>query len=176
MHIPVHENLLEAMKFCRVIEMSIRLCRYPQKRQAYVFCNHVGPCSESACQCVRALTTCERGCGCLQSCQRRFPACDCIDGCGPKCLCRENAHECVHCSCRENCSNQEIRSGHSKLTTIRQSQVHGHGLYAQVSIAEGAFIDEYKGTERSNISSEGTAVEDFIISTSETHQAYRQSS
>ena len=74
------------------------------------------------------------------------------------------------------CSNQEIRNGRSQLTTIRQSQVDGQGLFAEVSIAEGALIDEYKGTERRNVSSEGTAVEDFIISTSETRQACYQSS
>ena len=171
-NLPAHENLLEATKACRLIDFSIRLCRDPQKRQAYKFCNHTGPCSDSTCQCVQASTTCERGCGCLQSCRRRFPTCHCIDGCGPRCLCRENAHECVHCSCSENCSNHEIQSGHSQSTAIRRSKVHGYGLFAEIFIVEGTFIDEYKGTERRKASSSGTAVADFIISTSEIREVF----
>ena len=160
------------MNKCRIIEMSIRLCRYPQKRQAYEFCDHVGPCStDSICRCVETSTTCERGCGCPPSCRRRFPPCHCVDGCGPKCLCRENAHECSYCGCGKMCSNQKIRNGRSQLTTIRQSRVHGQGLFAEVYIAKDSLIDEYKGIERRNVSSERTAVEDFIISTSETRRA-----
>ena len=114
---------------CRVIEMSIGLCRYPQKRQTYEFCDHVGPCStDSICRYVEMSTTCERDCGCPQSCRRRFPPCQCIDGCGTKCLCQENAHECVYCGCGKMCSTQEIRNWRSQLTIIRQSQVHGQGL------------------------------------------------
>ena len=79
----------------------------------------------------------------------------------------------MHCSYRENCSNHEIGSGQSQPTAIQKSKVHGDGLFAEVSIVEGAFIDEYKGTERKKRLSGGTAIEDFIISTSEKHQASR---
>ena len=174
--LPAHENLLEAMKACRQIYQSIRLCRDPQKRPAYKFCRHDGKCDSSICQCVQALTTCERGCGCLECCRRRFPICHCIDGCGPKCLCRENAHECMHCDCTENCSNHEIATGHSQPTAIRQSKVHGDGLFAEVSIVEGAYIDEYRGNERRKASGRGTTVADFIISTGETDQAHHNTS
>jgi hypothetical protein len=150
---------------------NIEQSRILEGRPPFAPCSHIGPCDEASdCSCIKNKVQCEKSCGCMQGCDRRFRGCRCAQKSrlcsNEKCPCFLANRECDPDLCGKcgvtdvldpinrnqeaewldkRCRNCYIQRGIPKRTLIGTSTIHGFGLFVGEDVKAKEFIGEYKG-------------------------------